>query len=161
MSSNLREYLSPSFRLSEFVRSQAAINLGLDNTPGPQAIENLRQLCIHVLQPVRNHFALPVRINSGFRSANLNRAIGGALSSQHMLGEAADIEIEGVSNAHLWEFISKLPAYDQVIAEYLEANDPNAGWVHVSYRKDRNRKEAISCISRGVFLKGLHFVNGR
>lgn len=161
MSINLREYLSPSFRLSEFVKSQTAINNGFDNTPTPKAVENLRELCVKILQPVRNHFALPVRINSGYRSANVNRIMGGSPTSQHMLGEAADIEIEGVHNAELWNFITKLPEYDQVIAEYLEATDPNAGWVHVSYRKGKNRKEAISCISRGTYLQGLHYVNGK
>lgn len=150
-------YLSKNFTLEELSKSLAALNRGLDNTPKKQHIENLKLLCTHVLQPIRDHFGLPVTINSGFRSANVNRAIGGSFTSQHMLGQAADIEIIGVHNADIWRFVVANLDYDQVIAEHLELKKPNAGWVHVSYNKGKNRKEALSCTVSGRYQQGLHF----
>lgn len=149
--------LSSSFTLEEFIKSPTARRLQLDNTPSPAIIENLTALCTHVLQPVRNYFNLPVVINSGYRSANLNRAMGGASTSQHLYGQAADIEIPGVSNDLLWTYIVENLPFDQCIAEFLSSNDPKAGWVHVSYGP-RARKEALSCISTGHYVKGLKYV---
>lgn len=151
-------YLSPSFSLSEFVKSPTAIRLGIDNTPTDNVIENLRELCINVLQPIRNKWGLPVVINSGYRSPALNKAVGGASSSQHVLGQAADIEIMGVNNADLWKFIRSNLPFDQLIAEYLQPNDPNAGWIHVSYKKFENRKQALSCVG-GAYVDGLKYVD--
>jgi len=111
-------------------------------------------LCENVLQPLRDHFNLPVTVISGYRSANVNRAVGGRFNSQHLVGEAADIEILGVSNADVWRFIVAELPFDQVIAEYLEKNDPSAGWVHVSYSRGNNRKEAMSCV-KGKYSAGL------
>ena len=150
-------YLSRNFTVEELSKSLAAINRGLDNTPKKHHIDNLRLLCVHVLQPIRDHFALPVTINSGFRSANVNRAIGGSFTSQHMLGQAADIEIVGVHNADIWRFVQTLPAFDQVIAEHLEVKNPSAGWVHVSYAEGKNRKQGLSCTVPGQYRAGLHF----
>lgn len=151
-------YLSPSFSLNEFVKSGAAIRLGLDNTPPPSAVENLRELCLNVLQPIRNKWGLPVVISSGYRSANLNHAVGGSSTSLHLFGQAADIEVPGVSNAELWRFIRGNLPFDQLIAEYLEADDPRAGWIHVSYKKFENRKQALSCVG-GAYVDGLKYVD--
>lgn len=141
--------LSRSFTLAEMCKSQTAINRGWDNTAKGDNLENLKALCVNVLQPLRDHFNLPVAVISGYRRANVNRAVGGRFNSQHLVGEAADIEIFGVSNADVWRFIvAKLP-HDQCIAEYLEKNNPNAGWVHVSYSRQNNRKEAFSYTKAG------------
>ena len=136
--------LSRSFTLAELCKSQTAINRGWDNMAKGDYIENLRALCENVLQPLRDHFNLPVTVISGYRSPNVNRAVGGRFNSQHLVGEAADIEIAGVSNADVWRFIVAELPYDQCIAEYLEKNDPSAGWVHVSHSRVNNRKEAFS-----------------
>ena len=149
-------YLSPSFSVGEFEKSPTALRLQIDNTMPPAAIENAKLLCKHVLQPIRNKWSLPVTINSGYRSANLNRAMGGSQTSQHMLGMAADIEIHGVSNAILWQWIHDNLEFDQLIAEYLKPNDPKAGWVHVSFNNGKNRKQALSCVN-GKYLSGLHY----
>lgn len=148
-------YLTSNFTLQEMCKSQIALNRGWDNIAKGEFVENLRALCENVLQPLRNSFALPVTVISGYRSANVNRAVGGRFNSQHLIGQAADIEIIGVHNADVWRFIrDKLP-FDQVIAEHLEPNNPNAGWVHVSYNKVKNRGEALSCVGPNDYRQGL------
>lgn len=126
--------LSPNFTLAEFTRSDVALRKGIANVPPAVAIERLRLLCEAVLEPVRAQFG-PVRINSGYRSAELNAAIGGAKTSQHMRGEAADIEAAdpAVTNADLAYWIAKELPFDQVILECYTPGEPRSGWVHVSY----------------------------
>lgn len=150
--------LTRSFTLEELKKSQTALNRGLSNEPAPGVIDNLRELCENVLQPIRDHFNLPVSVISGYRSANVNRAVGGTYNSQHLIGQAADIEIYGVHNADIWRFVLTLD-FDQVIAEHLKQNEPNAGWVHVSYAKGKNRKEALSCVDAGTYVKGLQYAS--
>jgi len=129
------------------------------NIPNQQQILALEALCDNVLEKIREHYRLPVIINSGFRSPEVNSAAGGSPTSQHLRGEAADIEVPTVPNADVWNFIASLPSFDQVIAEYLSKTDGKAGWIHVSYRADgKNRKDMRSCIGKGNYPKGLHYV---
>lgn len=93
--------LSPNFTLAELTRSQTAARLGLDNTPTPAVVAALAALCVHVLEPLRARVGGPLVINSGYRSPAVNKRIGGAATSQHALGEAADIERPGMSNFDL------------------------------------------------------------
>jgi len=97
--------LSANFTLKELTKSDAATRLGLDNTPGEAEIESLRLLCEKVLQPVRDHFGKSVTVNSGYRSPESNAAVGGSKTSDHCKGQAADIEIPGVANADLAQWI--------------------------------------------------------
>ena len=90
--------LSNNFSLKEMTKSQTALRRGIDNEPGEEEQANLQQLCEQVLQKVREHFGKPVTVNSGYRSPELNKAIGGSTTSDHCKGMAADIEIPGVSN---------------------------------------------------------------
>lgn len=133
--------LSEHFHLSEFTRSQTAARRRIDNTPPAEAVEALRALCVNVLEPVRVHFARPVMISSGYRSPALNRAIGGAPSSQHSKGEAADFEIPGVSNAEVCRWMHRNLNYDQLILEFYTPGQPNSGWVHVSWRVPYRNQE--------------------
>jgi zinc D-Ala-D-Ala carboxypeptidase len=89
------------------------------------------------------HFGKPYRVNSGFRSPDLNKAVGGSKSSQHCLGQAVDFEIPGVSNWDLAGYIETSLDFDQLIREFMKAGDPTAGWVHCSYRAGDNRKQAL------------------
>ena len=131
--------LSDNFSLYEFTKSQTAIRHNIDNTPTEKQIFNLRNLCVHVLQPVRNNFLQPVIISSGFRCAELNIKIGGSIKSQHVQGQAADIEVVGVDNSHLSDFINDNLKFDQLILEFYDGVDPHSGWVHVSYSTENNR----------------------
>lgn len=111
--------------------SQAA-----DNTPPPEAQARLIALCAAVLDPLREALGRSVSVNSAYRSAAVNRAIGGSTTSQHMLGEAADIRVDGMTPQQLATFIAaeKLP-FDQLIWEPT--------WVHVSYSLTRRRGQTL------------------
>jgi len=148
--------LSPHFSLVELTKSQVAARRGIDNTPDAAAVARLRLLCTQVLEPVRAHFGRPVTIGSGYRSARLNRAIGGAAGSQHCRGEAADIEIAGVPNGDIALWISRALTFDQLILEAYQPGVPASGWVHVSYRAQGCRGECLTWPGPAVgYLKGL------
>lgn len=136
--------LSKNFTLTELTKSQAAERLGLDNQPDDRALANLRILCEKVLQPVRDALG-PVVINSGYRSFEVNRAVGGVATSQHLHGMAADIECPGMDNAALATWIyQNIQVWDQLILEFYTPGVPDSGWVHVSLNPvGVNRKEAL------------------
>ena len=135
--------LSNNFSLNELTKSQAAERKGIDNTPSAEHQENLKSLCTHVLQPVRDHFGQVVSVSSGYRSPELCVAIGSKTTSQHAKGEAADFEIFGVSNKELADWIHYNVNYDQLILEYWNESDPNSGWVHCSYSQNQKRRQYL------------------
>ncbi len=145
--------LTSNFSLQELLKSQTALRKGIDNKPAnPGVITNLQVLCEKVLQPVRDHYARPVVINSGYRCPKLNKAIGSSSKSQHIKGMAADIEIPGLSNKELAEYIEENLPFDQLILEFYNGVDPNSGWVHVSYVSDSdNRKQTLTINKNGTF----------
>lgn len=149
--------LSKNFSLGEFTKSQTAIRRGIKNEPTDEHLMNLLFLVGNVLQPVRDECG-PVNINSGYRSSELNEAIGGSATSQHCAGMAADIEVAGVSNYDLAKYIADSDMdFDQLILEYPSADDPRAGWVHVSYTQS-NRQQVLTAVREGgktVYKSGL------
>lgn len=127
------------FSLAELVRSDAATRQGIDNTPGEQEITCLEALCGAVLDPLREHLGRRVQVNSGYRSPALNRYLGGATSSQHLRGQAADIQVPGLSVLALFQTIIRLGLpFDQII---YEARDARTQWVHVSHVAGGGRGE--------------------
>jgi hypothetical protein len=132
--------LTKNFTLEEMYKSTTAIRLGIDNTPSDIAIKNLLLLCQKVLQPLREHMDESIKVSSGYRSPALNKKIGGSKSSQHCLGQAADISC-GERTAELYEYIKNNLIFDQIIWEF--GDDHNPDWVHVSYSSTRNRKECL------------------
>ena len=135
--------LSDNFSLLELTKSQTAERKGIDNTPSPEHQENLKLLCTHILQPVRDRFERVVSVSSGYRSEELCLAIGSKITSQHAKGQAADFEIYGLSNQELANYIKENLDYDQLILEYWKKEDPNSGWIHCSYNSEGNRKEYL------------------
>ena len=135
--------LTENFSLLELTKRQTAERKGIDNTPSPEHQENLKLLCTHILQPVRDRFERVVSVSSGYRSEELCLAIGSKITSQHAKGQAADFEIYGLSNQELANFIKENLNYDQLILEYWKKEDPNAGWVHCSYDDRVNRKQYL------------------
>lgn len=135
--------LSQHFTLEEMIKSQTASRKGIDNTPTPEVIENLKLLCEHVLEYIRVRFGKPITVNSGYRGPKLNKAIGGAKNSQHMTGQAADIEIVGIDNKTLFNWIRDNMEFDQLILEYYKEGIPDSGWVHVSWNSAGNRKQTL------------------
>jgi hypothetical protein len=130
--------LTEHFNLSEFTHSQTALRLGIQNLPNEEQKDHLIDLCVFVLEPLRIHFALPVIISSGFRCKELNdQTPGSSSTSQHMLGEAADITIPHIKLTYLMDYMIHHSLYDQLILEYSE-------WVHISYRREFNRREILA-----------------
>lgn len=127
------------FTIEELCRSAKAEELGIDNTPTPQAVENMTRLINVVLDPLREAFGKPIIVNSGYRSDMLNAVVGGAKTSQHKTGEAVDITTgTKYGNKWLFDYIKENLPFDQLIDEY------NYSWVHVSLDADMcNRREII------------------
>lgn len=150
--------LSANFTLKELTKSDTATRLGIDNTPDEAVIESLKLLCENVLQPVRDHFGKSVTVNSGFRSPETNQATGGSKTSDHCKGQAADIEIEGISNPDLAHWIMDNCDYTQLILEFYTQGQPNSGWVHVSYNPADLRKQELTAVKvagKTTYLPGL------
>lgn len=136
--------LSPHFTLGEMTRSSTADRLSIPNIPGEREILALRAICRNILEPIRAHFKIPFAPSSAYRSDRLNNAVGSSPRSQHVLGEAVDIELVGVSNFDLACWISSNTVFDQLILEYYSEDDPSSGWVHVSHESpDVNRGEIL------------------
>lgn len=150
--------LSHNFTLQELIKSHEAVRKGLDNAPSQEVINNLQELSNMVLQPVRNHFGKSVTVNSGYRSPEVNAAVGGSKTSDHCKGQAADIEIAGVPNAELAEWIRDNLAFTQVILEFYTQGIPDSGWVHVSYDPANLKKQSLTAVKQDgktVYLQGL------
>lgn len=149
--------LSPHFTLEEMIKSQVGDRAGIDNMPTPAHKEALQLLCHAVLEPVREYFG-PTIINSGYRNAAVNKLNKGRPSSQHCKGEAADIEVPGMTNLALAKWIAKTLDFDQLILECYREGIPNSGWVHVSYSKKHNRKQQLTAIvvnGKMVYIPGI------
>jgi len=150
--------LSENFTLSEMTKSETALRHNLDNTPGDAEIANLKRLAERVLQPVRDHYKTGVKVNSGFRHPNVNAAVGGSKTSDHCQGQAADIEIPGVANADLAEWIVSNLDFTQVILEFYTPGVPDSGWVHVSYVEGNLKKQVLTAMKENgktVYKPGL------
>jgi zinc D-Ala-D-Ala carboxypeptidase len=150
--------LSPNFSLTEMVKSETALRHGMENTPGEAEIAALRLLCEKVLQPVRDHYGVGVKVNSGFRHPDVNAAVGGSKTSDHCRGQAADIEIPGVANADLAVWIMENLDYTQLILEFYTPGILDSGWVHVSYNPTNLKKENLTATKKDgktVYLPGL------
>lgn len=137
--------VSEHFTVEELIASETASKRGIDNTPLPNHRESLEHLSVSVLEPLRAILSYergedtPIYITSGYRSPELNEAIGGVSDSQHAKGQAADIQVEGFDIEEVFQIIldSAIP-YDQVIQEFDR-------WIHISYddERDTQRGEAL------------------
>ena len=125
--------LSEHLDLSEVIRSDSAKRNGISNMPTPEHIENFKLLAEKIFEPIREHFGVPIRISSGYRSKDLNAKIGGSATSQHCKGQAVDIDMDGTSitNKQIFDYIKDNLPFDQLIWEF--GNEDNPDWVHVSY----------------------------
>ena len=136
--------ISQHLQLAELIRSESAKRYGITNMPTPEHIANLKLLAEHIFEPIRANFRCPILISSGYRSKELNAVIGGSNTSQHSLGQAIDIDMDGTSynviNADIFNFIKEKLPFDQLIWEF--GNPLNPAWVHVSY-SDRHRRQIL------------------
>lgn len=126
------------FSITEFERSDAARRAGIDNTAPDDVKNNITLLVDNILDPLRQAWGKPIYVNSGYRCPKLNRAVGGVPTSQHVIGQAADITTGNIlDNARLFQMIQdlKLP-YDQLI------NESDFIWLHISY-SPRHRRQIL------------------
>ena len=137
--------LSEHLDLSEVTRSESAKRKGISNMPTEAHIANFKLLAEKIFEPIRTHFRCPIIISSGYRSKELNAAIGGSLTSQHCQGEAIDIDMDGtangVTNRMVFDYIKDNLNFDQLIYEFGDANNPD--WVHVTYESTGNQRKQI------------------
>ena len=139
--------LTNNFYLKEFVISQVAERHGYKNEPNEKQIENLRLLCVNVLQPLREIINVPIFINSGFRSFDVNAAVGGRFNSQHLEGKAADFVVHTMNLINVFNIAIQKLSFDQLIYEFGK-------WIHVSWNGELNRKGVM--ISRKVHGKTVY-----
>ena len=137
--------LSAHLDLSEVIRSESAKRNGISNMPIPLHIENFKLLAEKVFEPVRVHFGCPIHISSGYRSIELNKCIGGSLTSEHCSGEAIDIDMDGtpnrVTNKMVFDYIKDNLDFNQLIYEFGDSKNPD--WVHVSYKSTGKQKKQV------------------
>ena len=136
--------ISKHVSYKEGVHSNTAIRRGIDNTPNDEQLNNMELIAEEVFEPLRVWVGGPIKINSFFRSPDLNKAIGGSSKSQHCKGQAMDIDdtFGKATNAEMYHFIKENLDFDQMIWEF--GNDDNPDWVHVSYvSEDDNRRRCL------------------
>lgn len=146
--------LTKHFSLAEMIRSDEALRLGIRNVPDEQQQDNLRRLCVEILEPLRAVLGRPITVTSGLRVPVLNTIIGGSQTSDHCHGRAADIKVEGMTAKAVCETVraAGLP-YKQLIHEF-------GAWCHVSIppRAEPPKREdltAIKVAGRTHYLVGI------
>lgn len=157
---NISEHIS----FQEATKSEAASRKGIANVPNEEQISNMKLLAEKVFEPMRLYISnnirkknTPIQINSFFRSAEVNKAVGGSTTSQHCKGEAIDIECHysDFTNKDLFLLIKGKSVFDQLIWEF--GDDKQPAWVHVSFNKDNNRKQVLRAISENGKTKYIPF----
>jgi hypothetical protein len=146
--------LSANFSLAELTKTNVR---QFDNTPSMQVIDNLQVLVDSVLQPIRNKFG-PVTVTSGYRSPEVNKAIGGSATSDHCFGFAADFEVAGVDNKELARWVADNLKFKQLILEFYTKGVSDSGWVHVSYDKNNLTQKVMTASKVGgrtVYSPGI------
>ena len=136
--------ISKHISYKEGVYSRTATRLGIKNNPNAEQMENMITIAEEVFEPLRAYVGGPIKINSFFRSPELNKAIGGSTKSQHCHGQAIDLDdtFGRCTNAEMFEFIKKHLDFDQIIWEFGDDESPD--WVHVSYvSPEKNRKRCL------------------
>jgi len=140
--------ISKHISYKEAVGSNYAKQKGIKNKPNEEQVENMKLLAEQVFEPLREWVDAPIKVNSMFRSLELNTALKGSKTSSHMKGEAMDItSMSGKSNLEMFHWIKDNLEFDQLIWEF--GKEPK--WLHVSYNKDNNRKQVLVTKKRGVY----------
>jgi len=148
--------LSKHLSRAEFERSDAATNYGINNSMNSGQLAKAMALAINCFEPIREHLGKPIRVNSGYRSPAVNKRIGGALTSQHSLGEAIDLDLH---DRDLFEWIIDNVTFDQLIAEFPSGG--KASWFHISFREGRNRKQVLVAIKKAGKTTYLPWSEGK
>jgi hypothetical protein len=138
------EKISKHISYKEGIKSNTAMRLNIDNSPGEYHLGNMNAVAINVFEPLREWVGGPIKINSFYRSVALNKAIGGSSRSQHCEGRAMDIDdtFRYKTNAEMYKYIKENLSFDQMIWEF--GTDKNPDWVHISYvSEEQNRNRCL------------------
>lgn len=140
--------ISPHISWREATHSNTALRRGLDNTPNEQQIRCMIDVATNVFEPLRKWVGGSIKINSFFRGRSVNKAIGGSKYSQHMRGQAIDIDdtYGYKTNVEMYHYIKDNLDYDQLIWEF--GDDENPDWIHVSYVKHRRNRKKLTIAKR-------------
>lgn len=126
-----------NFTMSELIHSDTAIANNISNTPDINSMDNMLNLIVYCLQPIRDKLKKPMVITSGYRNAQVNKLVGGVGNSQHQTGQAVDFTVSGMTPTQIVDFIKKSGIeFDQLINEYDK-------WTHISFNKGKNRKQVL------------------
>lgn len=151
------ERISTHISWNEATKSSTAIKFGIDNTPGARELKNMKELAEAIFEPIRNHFGIPIKIEAFFRCRALNNKVSKSQNSQHIFGEAIDLDDDfgGLKNSDIFYFVVKNLEWDQIVWEYGDKENP--AWVHISYKKGANRKRITIARKINGFDKYIHF----
>lgn len=131
--------ISKHISLNEAIESPTALRMGIKNVPNELELEAMKYVAENLFEPIRKWYKKPIKINSFFRCAALNKAVKGSASSQHVKGEAIDISAGNkIENKKIFDYVvSSGLDFDQCINEY------DFTWVHISLKKSGNRKQVL------------------
>jgi len=151
--------ISDHITYAEATKSQTATRKNIKNIPNEEELANMKLLAEKCFEPLRNWLGKPIAITSFFRSARLNKAIGGSATSQHCKGQAMDIDADifgGITNIEIFNWLRERVNFDQLIAEGWNEKTQDYKWVHVSYDPVRNRKQCLKAkFSNGKVSYGI------
>tara|TARA_R110001592_G_scaffold175104_2_gene414124 strand:- start:4196 stop:4672 length:477 start_codon:yes stop_codon:yes gene_type:complete len=140
--------ISEHISYKEGVHSNTALRKGLDNTPGSEQLKCMHEIAEHLFEPLRDWVGGPIKITSMFRGEPVNTAIGGSKNSQHMKGQALDLDdtYGYKTNAEMYHYIKDNLVFDQLIWEFGDDKNPN--WIHVSFVTHRENRKKLTVASR-------------
>ena len=145
--------ISKHITLAEATKSNTAIKLGISNLPTEEHLANMKHIAETIFEPLREHFGKPIAVSSFYRSAALNKAVGGSMTSQHLTGEAMDIDAQifgGLTNKEVFDWIRANCKVDQLIFEGGTVDEPD--WVHVSLTRHRANRGQVLRMSGGKYF---------
>lgn len=131
--------ITKNFTLFDICNSETALAKNIDNRPTQDLIKNATNLIKNVLQPIRDHFALPLDVHCIFRCYELNKLLGGSQNSQHLKAQACDFTVKGKINDEIFNWVKNNLIYDQLIHE--------GSWIHVSLVAGKNRKQSLKLLN--------------
>lgn len=127
-----------NFKMSELIHSNTAVKYNINNMPDINSLDNLLNLIVYCLQPIRELIKKPIIVTSGYRNARVNQLVKGVAASQHLKGQAVDFTIKGMNPNQIIKIVKESDLeFDQLINEYNK-------WTHVSFVKDKNRRQILT-----------------
>jgi zinc D-Ala-D-Ala carboxypeptidase len=140
------ENISEHISFAEGCKSQEAIRARIDNIPNEKELEAMKLVAEKCFEPLRNWYGKPIGVSSFFRNEKVNKLVKGSKTSQHMRGEAIDIDADifnnGITNQEIFEWLRDNVEYDQLIHEF--GTEENPAWVHISFSSKGNKKQILN-----------------